>query len=83
MLSFSELAHKAEDAAKAVETHAMSVFHHGAADFAREVQDVEAKAKAEALVAVKDATPEIQAAVQLAVETVEKSLLAAIEARLA
>lgn len=83
MMSFSELEQKAVEAAKSVETHAMSLFHHGVADFAKEVQDVEAKAKADALVAIKDATPEIKAAVEAAVEVVEKALLAAIEARLA
>ena len=82
-MTFSELESKAAEVAKSVETHAASIFHHGVADALKELQAVEAQAKADALVAVKDASPEIQAAVQLAVETVEKALLAAIESRLA
>jgi hypothetical protein len=83
MLTFSEIEAKAKEVAAAVETHAVSIFHHGVADALQELQQVEAKAKSEALVVVKDATPEVQAAVQLALETVEKAVLAAIEARLA
>ncbi len=83
MLSFSEIAQKAEEVAKAVETHAASIFHHGVADLAREVQDVESKAKAEALVLVQESTPEVKAAVEAAVEAMEKAILSALEARLA
>lgn len=83
MMSFSELEQKAVEVAKSVEDHAASIFHHGSVLLARDVQDLVAKAKAEALVAVKDASPEIQAAVQLAVETLEKAALAAIESHLA
>jgi hypothetical protein len=82
MLTFSELEARAKEVAEAVETHAVGIFHHGVADALKELQDVEARAKADALVAVKDAAPEVQAAVQLALETVEKAVLAAIEARL-
>lgn len=83
MLTFSEIEKKLEDGAAAVKDHASHIFHSGVLEFAAEIKDVEAKAKAEALVAVKDATPEIQAAVQVAVEGFEKALLAAIQARLA
>lgn len=83
MLSFSEIEQKLADDAAAVKEHVSKIFHSGVVEFAAEVKDVEAKAKADALVAIKDATPEVQAAVQAAVETVEKALLAAIEARLA
>lgn len=82
-MSFSELEAKAAEVAKSVETHAVSIFHHGVADALATLQAEEAKAKAEALVAVKDAAPEIKAAVEVALETVEKAILAAIEARLA
>jgi hypothetical protein len=83
MMSFSELEAKAAEVAKSVEDHAVSIFHHGVADALHALQEEEAKAKAEALVLVKDATPEVQAAVQLALETVEKAVLAYIEGRLA
>lgn len=83
MLTFSEIASKAEEMAKSVEEHAVTIFHHGSALLAKDVQDYVAKAKADALVAVKDAAPEIQAAVQVAVETLEKAVLAAIELHLA
>lgn len=83
MLTFSEIEAKAKEVAAAVETHAASIFHHGVVVALHELQQVEATAKADALVAVKDASPEVQAAVQAAVETVEKAILAAIEVRLA
>lgn len=83
MMSFSDLEKRAEEVAKSVETHAASIFHHGSALLAKDVQDYVAKAKAEALVTVKGASPEIQAAVQVAVEALEKAALAAIEAHLA
>jgi hypothetical protein len=83
MLTFSELEQKAEDVAKSVEYHTTSIFHHGSALLAKDVQAYVARAKADALVAVKDATPEIEAAVQIAVETLEKAALAAIELHLA
>ena len=82
MLSFSEIKAKAEAVAREVEDHAASIFHHGVADLAKEVTDVVAKAKADALVVVKNDAPEIQAAVQVAVEAIEKAVQAAIEARL-
>jgi hypothetical protein len=83
MMTFSEIAAKAEDIAKSVEDHAASIFHHGVAVFAKDVQTELARAKAEALVVVKNDSPEIQAAVQVAVEAMEKAVLAAIEAKLA
>jgi hypothetical protein len=83
MLTFSELEAKAGEVAKSVEVHALGIFHHGVADFAREVQAEWAKVKSDALVVVKDATPEVQTAVQAALETAEKALLVVIEARLA
>lgn len=82
MMTFSEIEHKLEDGAADLKEHASHIFHSGVIDFASEIKEVEATAKADALVAVKDATPEIQAAVQLALETLEKALLVAIEARL-
>lgn len=83
MMTFSEIAAKAEEVAKSVEGHATSIFHHGVAILAKDVQDGLAKAKADALVVVKNDAPEIQAAVQVAVEALEKAVLAAIEAKLA
>lgn len=83
MMTFSEIEQRLEHGAAEVKDHVSHIFHSGVIDFAAEIKDVEAKAKAEALVLVKDYAPEVQAAVQLAVETVEKALLAAIEARLA
>lgn len=82
MITFSELEHKAADVAKSVEQHATSIFHHGVAVFSADLQTEWAKYKAEALVAVKDATPEIQKAVQVALEGAEKLLLAQIESHL-
>lgn len=83
MLTFSEIEQKAGELAKSVEEHAVSIFHHGSALLAKDVQDYVAKAKADALVVVKNAAPEVQAAVQAAVEEVEKAVLAAIELHLA
>lgn len=82
MMSFSALEARAKEVAAAVESHAASIFHHGSVLLAKDIQDSVAKAKADALVAVKDKSPEIQAAVQLAVEALEKAALAAIESHL-
>jgi heterodisulfide reductase subunit A-like polyferredoxin len=82
MLSFSEIKAKAEEIAKSLEDHAAGIFHQGVAVALQDIQDVVAKAKADALVVVKNDAPEVQAAVQLAVETVEKAVLAAIQAHL-
>lgn len=82
MMTFSQIEEKAVEVAKSVESHASSIFHHGAVMLAKDAQDYVAKAKAEALVAVKDSNPEIQKAVELAVESLEKALLAAIESHL-
>ena len=82
MMTFSELEAKAAEVAKSVEEHASSIFHHGVGVALKDIQEVVAKAKADALVVVKNDTPEIQAAVQLAVEAVEKAVLAAIESHL-
>lgn len=82
-MTFSEIEHTLENGAASLKEHAAGIFHHGVATALKELQAVEAVAKADALVAVKNASPEIQAAVQLAVEAVEKSVLAYIESRLA
>jgi hypothetical protein len=82
MMTFSEIKARAEEVAKSLEDHAAGIFHHGVAVALQDIQAEVAKAKAEALVVVKNDTPEVQAAVQLAVETVEKAVLAAIQARL-
>lgn len=81
-MNFSELEHKAEAAAASVKEHAIGIFHHGVAVFSQDLQTEWAKYKAEALVAVKDADPSIQKAVQLALEGAEKLLLAQIESHL-
>lgn len=60
-----------------------SVFHRGSIVLAKDVKAFISQAKSDALVAVKDSSPEVQAAVQIAVESLEKAALAAIEARLA
>lgn len=83
MLLFSQIEKEAEAVAESVKAHAAHIFHHGSALLAKDVADYVAKAKADALVVVKDASPEVQAAVQLAVEALEKAALAAIESHLA
>lgn len=83
MLSIKEIEHFIQTDVKALEHNTATVFHHGAIHMGTVVSDAVKIAKADALVAVKEASPEIQTAVQLAVESIEKAVLAAIEARLA
>jgi hypothetical protein len=83
MMTFSQIESKLKDDAVEVKDHVSHIFHSGVLDALSDVKNVEAQAKSDALVAIKDATPEIQAAVQLALETVEKAVLAYIEGRLA
>ena len=81
-MNFSELEAKAEHVADEVKGHAISIFHHGVAVFGKDLQSEWATYKSEALVVVKDATPEIQSAVQVALEGAEKLILAQIESHL-
>jgi hypothetical protein len=81
-MNFSELEAKAGQVADEIKGHAIGIFHHGVAVFSRDLQSEWSKYKAEALVTVKDATPEIQAAVQVALEGAEKLILAQIESHL-
>jgi capsid protein len=81
-MTFSEIEAKFKEAAEHLKEHAAAMFKHGEAVFGADVQKAWAEVKAKALVEVKDKSPEIQAAVQVALDEAEKALLTVIESHL-